>query len=195
MFLVRGPIHHERTWAAWLSDAADFTPTPAAVAACCNGADGSPQPSSGSSELSPTAADSPNESSAVSGDGSVSTAPAPGGHSDGAGSSPAAETNERRLQQQAGQRAVQHRRSLQWLRLRRGRRQRNPSFEGVVRAQRLYSVYVHSAPQYPAYPRGHLFHGLEVSNRVKVGLLQRAWLASSNFRSSMCCRAGQRHPV
>jgi hypothetical protein len=172
MFLVRGPIHHERTWAAWLGDAADFTPTPAAVDACCDSAAGSPRPSSGSPELAPMAADSPDEIDAASTDGSGSSAPVPGAHAEDAGSSSSdAEAAERRLQRQAGQRFGHPRRSLQWLRLRRARRQRSPNYEGIIKAQRLYSVYVHPAPRYPAYPRGHLLHGLEVSNRVKVNLL------------------------
>jgi hypothetical protein len=183
MFLVRGPIHHERTWAAWLSDAADFTPTPAAVAACCDDVVAGSPHSDGSwqTDVSPMSADSPdggidgpNDSGSASHGTDNSAAPVSGEYSGDAGSSSADGAAERRLQQQGGQRLRQPRRSLQWLRLRRARRQRSPNFEGVIKAQRLYSVYVHPAPRYPAYPRGHLFHGLEVPNRVKVGLLQQA---------------------
>lgn len=188
MFLVRGPIHHERTWAAWLSDAADFTPTPAAVGACCSSATGSPQPGSGGRELSPFGADGPDgsidgpsESSSASYGSDDSSAPVPGEHAEYVGSSLIAEAAEHTLQHQPGQRFMQPRRSLQWLRLRRARRQRWPNHEGIVNAQRLYSVYVHPAPRYPAYPRGHLFYGLEVSNRVKVELLQQALPSSSKI--------------
>lgn len=204
MFLVRGPIHHERTWAAWLDDAAGFVPTPAAVKACCTASDGGSNGDSGSGSRQRAASDrrrrtkgqhgshsDDDEDDAHDGEAnaemhqpaeaaaaSALAGAAKGGNgsndsSDDADDSAAAEAaaHRRLQQQQARRRRSPSSRALKWLpRIPRTARQQQPfGSEGIVAAQRLYSVYVHPAPRFAPYPRGHLFWGLELPRRVKVG--------------------------
>jgi hypothetical protein len=166
LFLVRGALPHERTWAAWLGDAAEYVPTPAVVQACCGNVHGSGRPAGSRTAATPSAADSREWRNAAGAAGARhSKAAGSGAQPDGtAGSSFAAEAAERRLQGTAAWRQRDRRRSLQWLR----RGQKPVRSKGVVAAQRLFSVYAHPAPDFAGYPRGHLFHRRELPHRVQA---------------------------
>ncbi len=182
MFLVRGPIHHERTWAAWLDDARGLVPTSIAAGACCGDGDGggAGQPAAEDAALDAILdpddggeADSPGAEfvdNEVEEGSSGNLADGGTAHSSGSGrGDSAAAAAERRRQRHVRRAARRRQRSLLWAPrlpgLSSSKRNHN---QGIIQAQRLYNVYVHPGPFFAPYGAGHLFRGRELQRRVKV---------------------------
>lgn len=172
LFLVRGTIHHERTWASWLGDAGELVPSQVAAAECCGDSVSGEHwlPESPSSEHRQNAA-AGNDTVADGGSGSSGG----GAASTSDGKADCASSNS--TQCATANAATRRRRSRRQLRedaqppqggwWPRKRRRRNS--KGVVQAQQLFNVYVHPAPGFE-YSSDHLFYGREVSDRVQVQL-------------------------
>lgn len=185
LFLVRGTVHHEATWAAWLDDARELIPVQIAAASCC-GTDlenqrwrpavaSSDEPESAAtrddaaaelaqSDAAAAACRHAGDAAAGGGGREVSlTAAAIGGNSTQCSSRGTGASSQQYIR--APQRASHQ--PGQPLNRRHRRRRRRRGFRNILQAQQLFSVYAHPAPGF-RYQRTELFAGREIAGRVQV---------------------------
>lgn len=185
LFLVRGTVHHEATWAAWLDDARELIPVQVAAASCC-GTDhenqrwrpavaSSDKPGSAAARDDAAAELAQSDAAAAAcrhagdaavGGGSMEVSPSAasiGGNSTQC-SSRASSQQYIRAPQRASHQPGQPLTRRHW------RRRRRRGFRYILQAQQLFSVYAHPAPGF-RYQRTELFAGREIAGRVQVRVL------------------------